>query len=113
MMSKVPIPAIPTEIRDRQRTSRACDACRARKMKCDGQLPKCSQCQSQDLEQCFYSDKKNVRERKELRSAKNTIENYEELLRDLSLVVDEDNAARIADALEVPALCMAQQTRES
>lgn len=107
-MSKVPIPAIVREKRDRQRTSRACDACRARKMKCDGQSPKCSQCQGQGLEECFYSDKKNVRERKELSSSKNTIAMYEELLRDLLLIVDEDYAARITDALEVPALCMAQ-----
>lgn len=106
MSSKVPIPAIPSNTPNpRRRTTRACDACRACKRKCDGKMPTCSQCQAQGSEDCFYSDKKNVRQRKELCSANQRTEHYEDLLRDLLLAVDEQYAARITDALEVPSPC--------
>jgi hypothetical protein len=76
-------------------------------------MPRCSQCQAQGSEDCFYSDNKNVRQRKELCSANQRIQDYEDLLRDLLLVVDEQYAARITDALEVPSLCRLRRSPQN
>jgi hypothetical protein len=76
-------------------------------------MPRCSQCQALGSEDCLYSDKKNVRQRKELRSTNQRIQDYKGLLRDLLLVVDEQYAARITDALKVPSPCQLRRSPQN
>ncbi|KAI9595250.1 hypothetical protein BDF19DRAFT_342182, partial [Syncephalis fuscata] len=39
----------------RQRTGRACDACRRRKVRCDGAIPHCSNCRTANVS-CTFLD---------------------------------------------------------
>lgn len=84
----------------RQRASRACDACRRRKMKCNGSTPTCEQCKSVGI-MCLYSDIKRIREKKQLKSVTSKMERYEELLRDIASQVEEPIANRIRNTLTV------------
>lgn len=84
----------------RQRASRACDACRRRKMKCNGSTPTCEQCQSVGI-MCRYSDIKRIREKKHLKSVTSKMERYEELLHDIASQVEEPIANRIRNTLTV------------
>jgi hypothetical protein len=103
MLNKIPIQRV---VRDRPesrggRTSRACDACRQRKMKCDGAKPSCSQCHAQGIATCVYSGTKIEQERMQLESAKAKIEAYEKLLRDIYHRVEASIAKRIENVLQV------------
>ena len=85
----------------RGRTPRACDTCRRRKMKCDGNRPMCTQCRVQDLVTCVYSNKKNVKELRQLELARLKNGDYEELLRDISRGAEAPVAKKIASILDV------------
>lgn len=104
MLQKVPIQRLRRERREnegQQRTARACDTCRQRKMKCDGNRPMCTQCQAQGLAICAYSEAKAVKVQRQLESANLKIKAYEELLKDISHRVGGFLAKRIASILNV------------
>lgn len=100
--NKVAIPRIvaPTTNRGRRRSARACEACRQRKIKCDGVKPTCGQC-SYHNNQCSYEDVKRVRDQKELKFLGQRVENYENLLRSLEEEVEPPTARRIRRTLKV------------
>ncbi|KAJ5288112.1 hypothetical protein N7478_003798 [Penicillium angulare] len=97
MTGKLPIARLPRERREsgRGRTSHACDACRARKAKCDGDQPRCAQCVAQGDDECVYSDRKAVRLQKELQAERGKTKAYKEMLQDLSLDFEGPIADRI------------------
>ncbi|OJJ83968.1 uncharacterized protein ASPGLDRAFT_126979 [Aspergillus glaucus CBS 516.65] len=84
----------------RHRSARACEPCRNRKIKCDGNKPMCRQCVEQKIT-CTFLDVKRVREQKQLGTLGMKVEKYEELLRDLEPDVDIMAAKRIRRALKV------------
>lgn len=88
---------------NRLRTKHACEACRKRRIKCDGARPLCHGCASAGTE-CVYSDHKRVRDRQEMRFLKTTIDQYEHLLRDLLHEVPAGAAKRIQSNLKVRTL---------
>jgi hypothetical protein len=84
----------------RARTKHACEACRRRRIKCDGVRPVCSGCSVAGTD-CLYADHKRVRDRQEMKSLKTTIDQYEHLLRDLLHEVPAGAAKRIKSTLTV------------
>jgi hypothetical protein len=86
----------------RARTKHACEACRKRRIKCDGARPLCQGCSVAGVE-CSYADHKRVRDRQEMKSLKTTIGQYEHLLRDLLREVPAGAAKRIQSTLTVRA----------
>lgn len=104
MLQKIPIQRLRRERREnegQQRTARACDTCRQRKMKCDGNRPMCAQCQAQGLATCAYSEAKAVKVQRQLESANLKIKAYEGLLKDISHRIGGFLAKRIASVLNV------------
>lgn len=103
MTNKLPIPRLLDERRESsgRRISRACDACRARKTKCDGDRPRCTQCAAQGIDKCFYPDRKIVRLQRELDSERSKTQAYEDVLQDLSLEFEGPIANRIRKVLRV------------
>lgn len=103
MSDKIAIPRLQQQKHgsSKQRTGRACDPCRQRKSKCDGQKPFCSCCLAQGLNNCTYSDTKHAKHRKNLELAQRKIEGYEELLRDISQELERPTASRVARTLKV------------
>jgi hypothetical protein len=79
---------------------RACEACRRRKVKCDGTKPVCIQCQENSVA-CVYSDRKAVRDKKRLHDLNRKVEEYKTLLQGVSAEVDDYTANTIRAALEV------------
>ena len=99
---KVAIPnfARPSVQAARSRASRACDACRQRKTKCDGARPTCEKCKILGVE-CSYSNVKRVQEKLELEIATSKVERYEYLLRSLLQDVDTPLVKKISKGLKV------------
>ncbi|PWY78107.1 fungal-specific transcription factor [Aspergillus sclerotioniger CBS 115572] len=83
----------------RRRSARACEPCRQRKIKCDGNKPVCRQCIDHNVS-CFFVDVKRVRDQKQLGFLGKKVEYYEQLLQDLEREVDENAARRIRRALK-------------
>lgn len=99
----------------RHRSARACEPCRNRKIKCDGNKPMCRQCVEQKIT-CTFLDVKRVREQKQLGTLGRKVERYEELLRELEPDVDIAAAKRIRKALKVcfcfvPCVCFWRRGR--
>ncbi|RAL04313.1 uncharacterized protein BO80DRAFT_422159, partial [Aspergillus ibericus CBS 121593] len=82
----------------RRRSARACEPCRQRKIKCDGNKPICRQCIDHNVS-CFFVDVKRVRDQKQLGFLGKKVERYEQLLQDLEKEVDDPAARRIRRAL--------------
>ncbi|OJZ81489.1 hypothetical protein ASPFODRAFT_145220 [Aspergillus luchuensis CBS 106.47] len=82
----------------RRRSARACEPCRQRKIKCDGNKPVCRQCIDHNVS-CFFVDVKRVRDQKQLGILGKKVEQYEHLLQDLEKEVDENVARRIRKVL--------------
>lgn len=101
MFNRIPIPRLPNRHTDRKsgRVARACDECRARKSKCDGDRPICGQCSRADLRTCVYKESKRTQERKELEWATRKIDRYERLFREISQEVEITVAEKIMKAL--------------
>ncbi|KAI9492146.1 fungal-specific transcription factor domain-containing protein [Zychaea mexicana] len=80
----------------RQRVSRACDLCRRKKIKCDGAIPICGNCQAFSLE-CSYKDmtKKRGPPKGYIEAVENRLRKLEGLLKDMS----QDNPDPKAQAL--------------
>ncbi|OJJ34399.1 hypothetical protein ASPWEDRAFT_42406 [Aspergillus wentii DTO 134E9] len=97
--TKVAIPrATHYDTTSRRRSARACEPCRQRKVKCDGNRPICQQCAKYDV-MCSYIDVKRVREQKQLKTLTKKVERYEALLRDLEAGVDAGAARQIRRTL--------------
>ena len=90
----------------RRRSARACEPCRQRKIKCDGNKPVCRQCIDHNVS-CFFVDVKRVRDQKQLGFLGKKVEQYEQLLQDLEKEVDDNAARRIRRALKVSRGAMA------
>ncbi|KAJ5982810.1 hypothetical protein N7451_012910 [Penicillium sp. IBT 35674x] len=103
MLNRISIPRLPNRHKALQtrRTARACDECRSRKIKCDGDRPKCTQCTSAAVEDCLYSESKQDKDRKQLESANREVDRYEELLREVAQEVDVSVARKISKALRL------------
>ncbi|CAG8096146.1 unnamed protein product [Penicillium olsonii] len=101
MLSHLPIPRLPNRHAGRQpgRTARACDYCRMRKWKCDGNRPICGQCASTNQVSCVYSEPKRDRDQKELERVTQKADPYERLLREVSREVELPVARKIWKAL--------------
>ncbi|EAW10940.1 C6 zinc finger domain protein [Aspergillus clavatus NRRL 1] len=99
--AKVAIPrAAPYSVHaQRLRSARACEPCRQRKIKCDGDKPVCRQCQENRVP-CSYLDVKRVRDQKQLGILAQRVERYERLLRDLETEVEGVAARRIRRTLK-------------
>ncbi|KAH8698520.1 hypothetical protein BGW36DRAFT_272033, partial [Talaromyces proteolyticus] len=98
---KVPIPRFTQRYGsqtsyEKKRVSRACEPCRERKRKCNGERPNCRQCGQSKLA-CQYSDSKRVRDKALLTRAAR----YERLLGDLAGNIDKWSKRRIKKALRV------------
>ncbi|PYH91081.1 C6 transcription factor [Aspergillus ellipticus CBS 707.79] len=78
----------------RRRSARACEPCRQRKIKCDGNKPVCRQCVDHNIS-CLYVDVKRIRDQKQLGFLGKRVENYEQLLQELEGQVDDGMARRI------------------
>lgn len=84
----------------RRRSARACEPCRQRKIKCDGNKPACRQCLEQNV-RCNYVDVKRVRDQKQLGVLAKRVQRYEKLLEDIEQETEEGIARRIRRALRV------------
>lgn len=84
----------------RRRSTRACEPCRQRKVKCDGIRPVCRLCAENHIT-CQYLDVKRVREQKQLSALTKKVERYEDLLRELEPESDVELARKIRRALDV------------
>ncbi|KAF2131024.1 hypothetical protein P153DRAFT_208978 [Dothidotthia symphoricarpi CBS 119687] len=88
-------PPPPPQVTKRTRATKACTSCRNRKTKCTGELPRCFECKTCDLD-CAYEQGrrdrlKDVLEHKRLLVA---------LLKDLRQNVYADQRKMIEDALD-------------
>lgn len=100
--AKVAIPRLsaPSSTRGRRRSTRACEPCRQRKIKCDGARPACGPCAYHN-NRCTYEDVKRIRDQKMLELLSQRVEGYENLLRGLESEVDETTGWKIRKALRV------------
>lgn len=83
---------------EKHRVSHACEPCRQRKTKCSGERPVCKHCEEFKIT-CIYADGKRDR-KKEIRQMAEKLEDYENLLRDLSFRASDDDQSRIRRALQ-------------
>lgn len=100
---KVAIPRLSAAVafRGRRRSARACEPCRQRKRKCDGNTPTCGECIHHNNSRCIYEDVKRVRDQKRLELLSHRLERYESLLRSIEGEVDACIAQKIRKALKV------------
>ncbi|KAI9675074.1 MAG: hypothetical protein M1817_001481 [Caeruleum heppii] len=106
---KIAIPRLPRDVEylgsssreamDKNRVSHACEPCRSRKTKCTGERPTCNHCRDHSLT-CVYADGKRDRARKEMGSLQERVEDYEQLLRQLSINGDSATQLAIQKALD-------------
>ncbi|KAF2860818.1 hypothetical protein K470DRAFT_203499, partial [Piedraia hortae CBS 480.64] len=85
----------------RQRISRACDLCRKKKIKCDGQTPKCAHCETARAD-CHYTyvEKKRAAPKgaKYIEGLEDRLGRMESLLRNSGLLTGTDGATESAAA---------------
>ena len=84
----------------RRRSARACEPCRQRKIKCDGNKPACKQCVEHNVS-CSYLDVKRVRDQKQLGVLAKKVQRYERLLEGIEPEVEGALARRIRRCLQV------------
>jgi len=87
-------PSRKTTVSRHDRVSRACLSCRARKVKCDGGTPRCSNCRD-NATHCVYASSRKDR----LRTATTHNQDMAALLRDLRQRVPDEEQARIDSLL--------------
>ncbi|KAI9317639.1 fungal-specific transcription factor domain-containing protein [Dichotomocladium elegans] len=87
----------------RQRVSRACDLCRRKKIKCDGLLPVCTNCQAFKLE-CSYNDttKKRGPPKGYIEAIENRLHRLEQLLVDVAEDIEESRSRKLLAELHAP-----------
>ncbi|KAL4897479.1 hypothetical protein BDV59DRAFT_197769 [Aspergillus ambiguus] len=84
----------------RRRSARACEPCRQRKIKCDGNKPACRQCLEQNV-RCHYMDVKRVRDQKQLGVLTRKVQRYEKLLEELEQESEGSVSRRIRRTLRM------------
>ncbi|CAF9903755.1 MAG: hypothetical protein ALECFALPRED_002962 [Alectoria fallacina] len=84
---------------DKNRVAHACEPCRQRKTKCSGERPICQHCEDFKLP-CVYADGKRDRTKKQLGSLAGRVEEYEQLLEELSLRAGIQDQALIRRTLD-------------
>ncbi|KAE8144609.1 hypothetical protein BDV25DRAFT_90104 [Aspergillus avenaceus] len=83
----------------RRRSARACEPCRQRKIKCDGNKPACRQCVEHNVS-CTYLDVKRVRDQKQLGILAKRVQRFEKILAEIEPEVDGSIARRIRRSLQ-------------
>lgn len=104
-------PFLPPESNKRKlkdRTSRACKACRKRKIKCSGDVPICKSCHAAESA-CVYEQSRRNR----LREATNLNHTLASLLKKLSDRANDEEKQEIIDALEDAEDDILSQTTEA
>lgn len=84
---------------DKNRVAHACEPCRQRKTKCSGERPVCQHCEDFKLT-CMYADGKRDKTKKQLGSLVGRVEEYEQLLEELSLRAGFEDQALIRRTLD-------------
>lgn len=100
---KIAIPKLVPAAKERNRRHRvvrACESCRARKVKCSGERPGCSFCKESGLT-CLYKDLKLTRDRKKLERLESKTRQYETLLREIEANNEGHIGKKIQNALRV------------
>ncbi|KAJ5445986.1 Transcription factor [Penicillium cf. griseofulvum] len=82
-----------------KRVSRACEACRQRKQKCNGKTPSCRQCEEAKIP-CVYPLKSRERITKQIRSLQEKLEDYETTLKEVVNQIQGEPAEHIKDVLQ-------------
>lgn len=97
---KIAIPKLVSakEEKQKSRVRRACESCRARKVKCSGEIPTCSHCTINGL-RCLYKDPKQIRDRKTLERLSQKSKEYEALLVELQQTLPSKLKKRVKDVL--------------
>lgn len=97
---KIAIPKLVSakEEKQKSRVRRACESCRARKVKCSGEIPTCSHCAMNGL-RCLYKDPKQIRDRKTLERLLQKSKEYEALLEELQQNLPSKLKKRVKDVL--------------
>ncbi|WVW84475.1 hypothetical protein I302_106509 [Kwoniella bestiolae CBS 10118] len=83
-------------------TSRACDNCRRRKIRCDGQFPQCGVCRERDCP-CEYKDEdKRKTHQEHMEELNNRMDRFEKLIEDL--LRNSANASGASNQHAIPPL---------
>ncbi|KAJ8113960.1 hypothetical protein OPT61_g4047 [Boeremia exigua] len=90
-----PLPKVPLNQSREDRVTRACKNCRKRKVRCSGEVPRCTNCQSNKLD-CFYEQARRDR----LREAIDLNKNFVALFKDLGPQLNERDRKRIQDVID-------------
>ncbi|KAF3166522.1 hypothetical protein TWF217_008060 [Orbilia oligospora] len=80
---------------DKNRTSHACEPCRTRKTKCNGERPSCRHCLDFKIT-CYYGDGKRERAKNEVRYLQERVDTYEKALESIYASGKIDNQAKLA-----------------
>ncbi|KAE8348841.1 fungal-specific transcription factor domain-containing protein [Aspergillus coremiiformis] len=88
-----------TDHSQRRRSTRACEPCRQRKVKCDGNQGACRPCVEHNIT-CSYLDGKRVRDQKQLGVLTRKVQRYEKLLEGIEPDIDGPLARRIRKSLQ-------------
>ncbi|KAF3188653.1 hypothetical protein TWF788_000398 [Orbilia oligospora] len=80
---------------DKNRTSHACEPCRTRKTKCNGERPSCRHCLDFKIT-CYYGDGKRERAKNEIRYLQERVDTYEKALETIYASGKIDNQAKLA-----------------
>ncbi|RVD90090.1 uncharacterized protein DFL_001068 [Arthrobotrys flagrans] len=80
---------------DKNRTSHACEPCRSRKTKCNGERPSCRHCLDFKIS-CYYGDGKRERAKNEVRYLQDRVDTYEAALETIYTSGKIDNQAKLA-----------------
>ncbi|KAE8167946.1 hypothetical protein BDV40DRAFT_284434 [Aspergillus tamarii] len=99
-MTRVPIPriAVPPGQQHTTRTRKACQPCRERKRKCNGDQKICRQCEEEGLT-CVYRESRRQQTDKELRCLANQLQISHALLREILPELSSDSARRVEAVL--------------
>ncbi|KAI9800750.1 MAG: hypothetical protein M1833_003167 [Piccolia ochrophora] len=79
---------------EKHRVSHACESCRIRKTKCTGENPACAHCKKHGLD-CVYGDRKREKDKRDLDDLQERADEYEQLLRHLSIHGDDETRQSI------------------
>ncbi|KAJ4992890.1 hypothetical protein SVAN01_01594 [Stagonosporopsis vannaccii] len=91
-----PPPPRPPPAHSREdRVTRACKNCRKRKVKCSGEVPRCTNCQTNSLS-CVYEQARRDR----LKEAIDLNQNFVTLFKNLSTQLNDDDRKRIQDVID-------------
>ena len=84
----------------RRRVRRACDPCRQRKKKCNGNHPICDCCDADGID-CSYSASKRENQQVNLERLEQKVKDYESLLSEVVLQCPQENLKWVLDIIAV------------